>query len=189
LTLLLLVGIQARPGSSWRPLSARQASTADSEDTGLADAVSHRWAAARLALRHDLEAVADAPSPRDGLEQFLKASTARASSFTEVETLAGLTLEKLEAKQQEFADPHLQSLLPAEVLPELAQALRDHQRGVQRIQRAAHTLNTLTLPDIEVRLTKLAEACRLKSQLSGKDSAQQMWRTGVLALAADLRGE
>jgi len=181
----LLMGLQARSGNGWReaPPSAK------AQISGLTETVSHRWAAARIGMVKSLKEAAKAKSPADGLALFLSLKSARESAISDIETLAGLTLRKLAEKETEFADPHIQSLLPAEVLPELAQALSDHRRGIERIQNEARTLKTQTLPDMVERMKKLVEACRLKEQLSGHNAARDLWQNSVTELAAQLSGE
>lgn len=185
----LLISLQARPGSGislpWR----KGPPSANAQVSGLTETVSLQWAAARIGMVKSLKEAAKAKSPADGLALFLSLKSARESAISDIETLAGLTLRKLAEKETEFADPHIQSLLPAEVLPELAQALSDHRRGIERIQNEARTLKTQTLPDMVERMKKLVEACRLKEQLSGHNAARDLWQNSVTELAAQLSGE
>lgn len=185
----LLFSLQARPGSGvslpWR----KEPPSANAQVSGMAENASQQWAVARIGMVKSLKEAAKAKSPADGLAHFLSLKPARDTTINDIETLAGLTLRKLAEKENEFADPHIQSLLPAEVLPELAQALSDHRRGIERIQNEARTLKTQTLPDMEEHMKKLVEACRLKEQLSGQEAARDLWQNSVTKLAAQLSGE
>ena len=188
LTLCLLYGIPILPSGARNTGDRQQSSKSRQQVSGLAELVSQRWASARVEVIRALKALSAADSPSEALEQFNTSMPARLQSFDEVDQLADSTLLKLIEKQREMDDPHYQSLLPAEVIPELAQAIRDHIRAIERIQNETRTLRTQTFPDIQMRLKKLTEAVRIKKELSGQVAAQKLWQTGVNAITTTLSG-
>lgn len=189
MTVALQYGIQTGPtgmGKSERD----QASTKSSlHVSGLAQLVSERWASARVEVIRELKALSTAEAPDAALQHFIASTPERLKGFEQVDQLAESTLLKLVERQREMADPHYQALLPAEVIPELGQAITDHIRAVTRIQNETRTLRSQTLPDIEARLGKLTEAVRIKGQLSGPEAAQKMWQSGVNEITSFLSGE
>jgi hypothetical protein len=188
LTLCLLYGIPILPSGARNAGDRHDSSKSRQQVSGLAELVSQRWASARVEVIRALKALSAADSPSEALEQFNTSMPARLQSFDEVDQLADSTLLKLFEKQREMNDPHYQSLLPPEVIPELAQAIRDHIRAIERIQNETRTLRTQTFPDIQMRLKKLTEAVRIKKELSGQVAAQKLWQTGVNEITTTLSG-
>ena len=188
LTLCLIFGIPPRYPGLLKSDSKKASSESSAQVSGMADRVSHRWAAARVEVLRELKGTSLSDSPKEAVEHFISTMPQWHQTFAEVETLTESTLQKLDEKQREFADPHYQSLLPSEVLPELAQAIRKHIHSVKRVQSEVHTLRSQTLPDIETRLRKLAEAAQIKAQLSGREAAQKLWQSGVNEIATPIGG-
>lgn len=119
--------------------------------------------------------VHNAPDATEGLDLFVSARNASIKDLDELLSDAAAAVTKLEEKQNYFADPHIQSLLPPEVLPELDDALRHQLKDLKALQAEIHTLQTQLLPDIHARLKHLHAACDLKEQINGSTAAREHW--------------
>jgi hypothetical protein len=173
-----------------RPPSAVQGEpgiTNDQQQT--AAAISHaealrlNWQHVLAQLNHAFSEVKTADHADQGLERFASARNAAIKDLDDLLTQAAVAVVKLEEKQAYFADPHVQSLLPAEVLPELDEALRLQLQHLKALRAEVHTTQAQLLPDIHSRLKRLHAACDLKAQISGLQAAREFWQSESAQIA------
>lgn len=141
------------------------------------------WQQLRERLDKNFHEIQNAADASQGLETFI---SARNSSIKDLEDLleeATTAVAKLEEKQRYFADSHVQSLLPPEVLPQLDEALRHQLKDLKALKSEVHTVQTQLLPDIHSRLKRLHAACDLKEQINGSIAARQLWQEGAAGIA------
>jgi hypothetical protein len=148
-----------------------------------AEALRLNWQQVLAQLNNAFTEVKAADHADQGLERFVSARNAAIKDLDDLLTQAADAVVKLEEKQAYFADPHVQSLLPAEVLPELDDALRLQLQNLKSLRAEVHTTQTQLLPDIHSRLKRLHAACDLKAQISGLQAARELWHSESAQIA------
>jgi len=184
--LLLLAGLAFALSNPSAP-QAPQNLNDDRQQT--AAAISHAeslrlsWQQVQSQLTTAFAEVQTAPDADQGLDRFVSARNASIKDLDDLLSFATTAIVKLEEKKAYFSDPHVQSLLPPEVLPELDEALRHQVQDLKALQAEVHTTQTQLLPDIHSRLKRLHAACDLKAQISGEASARELWQSDAARIA------
>lgn len=185
LGLLLIVLIWSRrqpdlfPDLSILTADREQASDAISQ----AEKLRQSWQTLQQDLSQAFSETAQTSDASSGLERFVSARNAIIKDLDDLLSEAATAVTKLEEKQTYFNDPHVQSLLPAEVLPELDEALRHQLKDLKALRAEVHTLQNQRLPDIYTRLKRLHTACDLKAQINGTNAAREFWQSEAPRIA------
>jgi hypothetical protein len=141
------------------------------------EVLNRQWQAARTRLADALQEVTTASSAEAGMVKFKQATNAGAPDLKEAHRIAAeavSTAGELRKQKEYYGNAANEALLPAEVRPQLDEALAEHIAALERLNAEVTTLSR-QLESMGEMLARQAATCQIQAKLSGADAAKAQW--------------
>lgn len=136
-----------------------------------------QWQQVQASLMGALKEVPLATSADAGLARFKQAvepGVAALKDARRIATDAASAAAELRKQKEFYANAANEALLPAEVRPQLDQALAEHIAALDRLSAEINTLSR-QLDSMGETLARHAATCQVQAKLSGEAAAKALW--------------
>ncbi len=168
---------QAIPDTGQRVRDWFKSFTARKLPPSKTETLRQQWQQARTSLADAFNKVPQAASGEAGLALFKKLTAPGSGVFSEAQriaTEAAGTAENLRKEKDYYAVESNALQLPAEVRPELDQALAEHISALDHLKAEIDTLKR-QLDSMNEQLEREAATCQVQAKLSGSEAARALW--------------